>query len=219
MKVTTDACIQGAWTPLPLHAVRTLDIGAGTGLLSLMLAQRDNGAQIIDAVELDEQAAMQAAENAAATPWAKRINVVQGDIMSIDLPYKYDLIVTNPPFFINSLLGPAQDRNTARHTSSLSYLQLLQAAGHYIAPGGYLCVLLPYNEYQHWVRLADGLGWHACRTLYVTHRPEAPVKRVIGLFSREKTVIPMEERLTIKGMDGEYTTAFKHLLAPYYLHL
>jgi tRNA1Val (adenine37-N6)-methyltransferase len=119
MKVTTDACIQGAWTPVQKDEVRILDIGAGTGLLSLMLAQKAPNA-IVDAVELNEQAATQAGQNFAGSPWADRLNVICSDIQGYRATHKYDLIISNPPFFNNSLKGPEASRNNARHTTALT---------------------------------------------------------------------------------------------------
>src|SRR5205085_2984467 len=106
MKVSTDACIQGAWTPIEPFVKNVLDIGTGTGLLSLMVAQRNNHI-LIDAIELDENAAQQATENIHASPWGDRINIVNGDIRNYTFNRQYDLIICNPPFFQNSLLGDA----------------------------------------------------------------------------------------------------------------
>src|SRR5262245_25570320 len=104
MKVSTDACIQGAWTPIEENVRNVLDIGTGTGLLSLMLAQRKPGIRI-EAIEIEEQAYKQAAENVAYSPWAEQIHVIPGDVRNDSLNRKFDLIVCNPPFFQNSLLG------------------------------------------------------------------------------------------------------------------
>ncbi|MGN6568280.1 MAG: tRNA1(Val) (adenine(37)-N6)-methyltransferase, partial [Flavipsychrobacter sp.] len=124
MKVSTDACIQGAWTPIHDHVRHVLDIGTGTGLLSLMLAQRDPRMHI-DAVELDEQAATQAKENIVSSPFSERIDIIHGDAKEYQANQQYDLIICNPPFFQNSLLGDNSKRNTARHTLSFSYEDLL----------------------------------------------------------------------------------------------
>ena len=101
MKVSTDACILGAWAPLPASG-SVLDVGAGTGLLSLMIAQREESLQI-DGLEIDDDAAKQATENVAASPWADRVSILNADARSFHPSHRYDLIISNPPFFINSL--------------------------------------------------------------------------------------------------------------------
>eukprot|EP01136_Pigoraptor_vietnamica_P012822 Opistho-1_new@53158 len=98
MKVSTDACIQGAWTPIANDVVHVLDIGTGTGLLSLMLAQRNSNIHI-DAIELDADAARQAQENISASPWADRVDVMQGDVTAYQFAKQYDMVICNPPFF------------------------------------------------------------------------------------------------------------------------
>lgn len=218
MKITTDACLQGAWTPLPTAAATVLDIGTGTGLLALMLAQR-NPAMHIDAIELDAEAAMQAAENAAASPWANRITVLQGDVSAYAFTKKYDVVITNPPFFNSSLLGPDARRNSARHTHSLSYPALLQAVDGCLAPGGYLSILLPVAEFAIWQQHCAANGWYNVGQLHICHRPGAAAKRIIGLFSRQDTPIASSEELTIYNTDGAYSADFSRLLGPYYLAL
>src|SRR5688500_11779251 len=110
MKVSTDACIQGAWTPIADNVKDVLDIGAGTGLLSLMLAQRNYDIRI-DAVELDVEAAQQAKENVASSPWKDRVEVIQADVTQHSFTKLYDMVICNPPFFNNSLLGDTDTRN------------------------------------------------------------------------------------------------------------
>jgi tRNA1Val (adenine37-N6)-methyltransferase len=124
MKVSTDACIQGAWTPVPHGACRILDAGAGTGLLSLMLAQRAPEV-MIDALEIDEAAAIQAGENISASAFADRIHIHHQDVRSFQPEDQYDLIICNPPFFINSLNSPEAARNLARHNHTLQQKDLL----------------------------------------------------------------------------------------------
>ncbi len=216
MKVTTDACIQGAWTPLMPEVKRVLDIGAGTGLLSLMLAQR-NGDITVEAVEFDKPAAMQAAENINASPWKDRVKVIDRDIRDHIAGSKYDLIITNPPFFNNSLLGDKKSRNTARHTLSLTYTELLKSISVNLNEDGYFSILLPNTEYIQWKELV-GSSFYEVGRLSVSHTADAPVKRVVGLFARKDTIIT-NEQLVIKGGDNNYTRAFIDLLSPFYLDL
>ena len=216
MKVTTDACIQGAWTTVAAGVKRVLDIGAGTGLLSLMLAQRDSHI-LIDAIEFDKAAADQARDNVAASPWKERISVIESDVRSYVFSHKYDLIISNPPFFNNSLLSDKDAKNMARHTLSLSYSELLSVMEDNLATNGYVSVILPFTEYQGWRELALQNGWFESGKLSISHISNGQIKRVVGLFSRQKTAVAPDEILSIRGHSNNYTQAFIDLLSPYYL--
>ncbi len=218
MKVTTDACIQGAWTPAQPGIERILDIGAGTGLLSLMLAQRTQDG-IIDAIEYDSHAAKQAVENVVASPWRNRINVIEGDVCQHVFRHKYDLIVTNPPFFNNSLLSDKAEKNNARHTVSLSYEELFRVINENLADDGYASVLLPFPEYLQWKVLLDDANYFEVDRLHVRHTAHSAVKRVVSICNKRQTAESSETTLTIKGDDNKYTPEFTQLLAPFYLDL
>ena len=217
MKVTTDACIQGAWTPLLPHVKRVLDAGAGTGLLSLMLAQR-SGNIVIDGIESDKAAAAQALENVRASPWAGRINVLEGDAREYGYPNKYDLIISNPPFFNNSLLSDADNKNKARHTLSLSYKDLLSILDENLSYNGYASIMLPVPEYRLWKELVSQNGWFEIGRLSVSHRPGASIKRVVGLFSKTEQLWG-DHLLVINSQPNKYSAEFIDLLAPFYLDL
>jgi tRNA1Val (adenine37-N6)-methyltransferase len=217
MKVSTDACIQGGWTPIEEHVKRVLDIGTGTGLLSLMLAQRNKDI-IIDAIELDEHASRQAEENIANSLWAERINVVQADVRDYVFSEKYDLIICNPPFFRNSLLGDSEERNNARHALTLSYEDILRVFENVLSKTGYASVLLPIAEYEIWKVLLRKRGWFIAEELFVQPRENMNVNRVVGLCSRgAKDVV--QEKLVIYEEGNKYTVAAARLLSPFYLNL
>ncbi len=218
MKVTTDACIQGAWTPVPKEAKQILDIGAGTGLLSLMLAQKTPSA-IIDAVELDEKAAMQARKNFVDSPWADHLNVICSDIQGYTAEHKYDLIISNPPFFNHSLKGPEEARNNARHTTTLTYEDLFKSIDANLNTGGLASVLLPRPESDLWEKLVEKNGWHIHNSLHVKDNDNAIVKRIVFLLGRHSPDKRQTQQLVIKQSDGSYTEPFKQLLRPYYLKL
>ncbi len=217
MKVSTDACILGAWTPIEAHVNRVLDAGAGTGLLSLMLAQRSEGI-MIDGIELDENAAMQAKGNVAASAWAERINIVQADIRNYVFHEKYDLIICNPPFFINSLLGDREERNNARHTLTLSYEDILALFEKALSEDGYASVLLPSPEYEVWKTLLSRNGWFINRVLLIKPRENMKANRVVSLCSRKASNV-LEEELIIYKETNRYTKAATQLLSPFYLNL
>ena len=218
MKVTTDACILGAWTPIRNDVRRVLDIGAGTGLLSLMLAQRMPGITV-DAIELDEEAAAQARLNMDASPWQDSMHVVQADATGYTATAKYDLIISNPPFFNNSLLGDDAQKNNARHTLMLSYDELFDAIDRNLSPTGYASILLPYTEYLLWQQLLLKRGWHESMTLMVVHRPGGIVKRVVCVFGRNAVAAVAAEQLVIQDDSTTYSAAFTDLLRPFYLNL
>ena len=218
MKVTTDACIQGAWTPVLPHVKRVLDIGAGTGLLSLMLAQRKDDIAI-DAIEIDKDAARQAKENAAASSWKDRVNVIDGDVRNYPFPDKYDLIVANPPFFNNSLLSNGAAKGIARHTLHLSFSQLLDAVSGNLAADGYVSILLPDAENRVWKGLAQQAGFFEVDRLMVRHTEHAPVKRVVSIFSKNEPSFVGEQELCIMDAGQRYSETFIGLLSPFYLDL
>lgn len=228
MKVSTDACILGAAVDLT-GATRLLDVGTGTGLLALMAAQRHPTAAI-EAVELDEAAAAQAAANAVASPWAGRIRVRAlslaqyaatrpAPLAGADLRFSH--VVCNPPFFRQSLRAPDAARATARHEGggALTFGELAGFAADFLAPDGHLTVLLPPPEMQQFRAEAAGRGLHLQARLAVRHRPGGRVTRHIGRFGRS-TVGVVETELLIHDAAGpEYSAAFRALLAGFYLAL
>ena len=217
MKVSTDACIQGAWTPVAKGVRNVLDIGTGTGLLSLMLAQRNNDIYI-DAIELDETAAMQARENMEASPWRGRIKVFQGDVRIFPFDKQYDMVICNPPFFNNSLLGDSEERNNARHTLSLAYEDLLDVLSKVLMPEGYASILLPYAEHQQWEMLLEKNGWGINRKLLVQPRSGSLPNRVVSICTKDSQQAVTEGLIIYEGQH-EYTAEAKELLKAFYLRL
>ncbi len=143
MKVGTDGVLLGAWTPI-VDAQRILDVGTGTGLIALMLAQRSNAR--IDAVEIDKLASEEAEFNFAQSPWNDRLNVFNTNFqVFVNLPFvPYDLIVSNPPFFINSLKTKCAALSVARHDEMLSFDQLITGAKRLLSNTGRFCVIIPF---------------------------------------------------------------------------
>ena len=217
MKVSTDACIQGAWTSIPAMANDVLDIGCGTGLLSLMLAQRNEVIQI-DAVEIDAAAAVQATSNVAASPWKERIKVYEADINSFETVKQYDLIICNPPFFTNSLLGDDEARNKVRHTISFTYAHLVNVIKKCLKENGVASVLLPYSEQTKWEQLVIANGMYISKKLQIQPRNDLKANRVISIVTL-KPVKAQNETLIIYNDDKSYTEDFIDLLRPYYLYL
>lgn len=218
MKVTTDACIQGAWTPVGQHVRRVLDIGTGTGLLSLMLAQRLPQAHI-EGVEVEAAAAQQATENVSDSPWHDRIRVVQLDIAEHAPDYTYDLIICNPPFFTNSLLNPDTNKSLARHDNSMSKQMLVASVLRLLSVEGHFSILLPTQEHKLFAEIAAEQGLKCVATLEVRHRPNASVKRIISIWNKDASSTVSSEVLTIQNDDGSYTEQFRELLKAFYLNI
>ncbi len=218
MKVCTDACIQGAFTAAQLsssHPARILDIGTGTGLLSLMLAQQTTSG--IDAVELDPSAAVQAAANFAASPWSKRLRLTESNISHYESPEPYDFIISNPPFFQRDLRGPDARRTAAMHTTTLNYETLLSAICRLLRKDGQFSVLLPFEAFTEFNQLAKAGGYSLLARLNVRQTPAHAPFRSIGIFGQG--VQQPDAELIIHNAERQYTQAFIDLLHPYYLHL
>lgn len=219
MKVSTDACIQGAWTPVPTGAKQVLDIGTGTGLLSLMLVQRYKDIQI-DAIELDEYAAAEAKDNVLNAPWSDRINVCHADVNTYEYTYQYDYVICNPPFFNNSLLGPTQTRNQARHTVTLTFESLIRLLKQVLKPDGEASILLPIEAVDYWQSLLHGSGGYVSNILEIRPKATSKVNRMV-LVCRfdDSQKDSKKEQLVIYNEDRTYTEAFAKLLSPFYLKL
>jgi len=217
MKVTTDACVFGSWVPVPSGDV--LDIGTGTGLLSLMIVQRSEC--IIDAVELDEESYLQASENVQQSSWSDRIKVIHADVRKFPPDRRYDLIICNPPFFRNHLKSPSSaERNKARHADDLSHEELIGIAIQLLNyPEGRLAVLLPEFNAAEMILLAAGVKLFPEATLTIVDRQGLPAisKALVFSFHGGKPV--KDETLIIKNKQGNYTSDFISLLKDFYLHL
>lgn len=221
MKVCTDACLQGAFTARYLaghgYAVkRILDIGTGTGLLSLMLAQSHPAE--ITAVELDPGAVLQARENFAASPWKERLTVQEADIRALPAAEAFDFIITNPPFYESALKSGNQQKDKAMHATSLGYGELISAIERHLKPGASFSVLLPYAEFQEFSALAAEKGFRLHRLLEVRQSVNHGYFRAVGIFSSAGSE-PVITEMAIRDEQQQYTAAFIDLLKPYYLKL
>jgi tRNA1Val (adenine37-N6)-methyltransferase len=213
MKVTTDACILGAYTDV-YNAKRILDIGTGTGLLALMLAQRSEAQ--IESVEIDEISYNQAAENVENSIFKDKIKIYHSDIQSFISENKYDLIISNPPFFQNHLKAETLARNNALHTDTLSFEDLLSSVVRLLSPNGTFVVLLPAYQSSVLELMANDLELFANKKLNIHHREGSKILRIITTFGFSKTETIVEE-LIIKNSDESYTTDFQEIMKDYYL--
>ena len=214
MKVGTDGVLLGAWFPLE-PGMSVLDVGTGTGLIAIMAAQREAGK--VTAVEIEPDAAVQAAENVSHSEWAGRIEVLNSDIALFTAEYGFDRIVCNPPYFRDSLRCPDVGRNAARHNDSLSYETLARCSAKLLAPDGLLCLVLPYDSVDVFVKCAAVEGLFMCRrTDVVTAQGKVP-KRSLVAFGKQ-SVILQTDVLTICGLDGKETQEYIDIVREFYLN-
>jgi tRNA1Val (adenine37-N6)-methyltransferase len=217
MKVNTDGVLLGAWTPVE-QSGRALDVGAGTGVIALMLAQR-NPRLLIDAVEIDEASVRQAAANVQQSPWSARIQVVHMSFQQFAqaAACRYQLIVSNPPYFVNALPPADEKRLVTRHAATLPYAALLDGAATLLAPGGRLSLILPCVEGELFVAQAAGKGFYCTQKTTVYAVAGKPPKRLLLLFAREPAPL-QESSLVIHLPHGAgYTPDYKALTGAFYL--
>jgi len=218
MKVGTDGVILGAWASTGDGDERLLDIGTGTGLLALMMAQRCPLSQI-DAVEIDGASADQAARNFQDSPWSSRLNIFHTSIQRFTETgrCKYGRIICNPPYFIDSLKSPDESRTTARHAVSLTHGELITAVKSLLAPKGIFSVIFPYAEANIFIAEA-AMGRLYCRKkLNVIPLPGAKVKRVCAEFSFAHDAVEESNLVIENGVRHEYTEEYKALTRDFYL--
>lgn len=219
MKVCTDACIFGAIIDANA-ANKILDIGTGTGLLSLMVAQKSN-AKII-AIEIDNEAASQAQENIKNSLWASDIQVFNQSIQSFAKEYKgkFDLIVSNPPFFMNNLKSSQSAKNKAKHDDSLKLEELALCVNQLLTENGFLWVLLPEYEMSILEKLLKNHSFNCIKKYILKNRQnEEQNFRIVASFSKVYASKIIEDTIVIYENDMGYTPELKMLLKEYYLYL
>lgn len=215
MKVCTDACILGASTDVE-NVNTILDIGTGTGLLSLMLAQRTNAQ--IDAVEIDEDAYQQAVMNVKESRFSEKIEVYHQRIQDFTTTETYDLIISNPPFYQQSLKSSDVKANKALHAVELSLDELIDSVLRLLSINGKFVVLLPPFEIEKLIRIAQKKGLYLSKKMLIRHDESKPIFRVIATFLTQKVHNLEEKTLIIHKEDGKtYSDEFRALLKDYYL--
>lgn len=216
MKVGTDGVLLGAWVN-PLSADSILDIGTGTGLLALMLAQKSSA--FIDAIDIDRDSCSQATENVLLSPWSDKIKVVNCPLQDFRPGKRYDLIVSNPPYFIDSFAASDEARNIARSASaSLSFEQLVDAVVRLLSSSGRFCVILPSKEGVFFRELAEQSGLFCNHITHVKTKMSKPEKRVLMEFGRSGEELLEDELIIHEEKDDRvYTDQYKLLTHDYYM--
>ncbi|WP_445612289.1 tRNA1(Val) (adenine(37)-N6)-methyltransferase [Hafnia alvei] len=218
MKVGTDSILLGAWADVSDITGKILDIGSGSGLLALMLAQRTTDSVQIDAVELDDNAALQATDNFAQSPWADRIALHHCALQSFtaQTPSRYDLIITNPPYYQPGIECRNESRGTARYTSELSHQTLLKHARTLASDKGKMAVVLPCDISVDFIQLAAREGWFLLQHTEVTEFANRAPHRALMLFGVEPAS-PQSDRLVIRDESKAYSDDFRELTKAFYL--
>ena len=216
MKVNTDGVLLGAAVCLSGQEKRILDIGTGTGVIALMLAQRTESAEVTG-LEIDHDSFEEALGNFRNSPWKERLEAVEGDLREYIPACRYDLVVSNPPYYDNSLKNPDERVSVARHNVSLHYSDIFHFCDEYLESTGKISLVLPSSEEKSLMRSAGSFGFFPERILRIRSSEKKTVSRIISVFSRERRS-PEESLLTIME-GGKYSEEYKSLTGDFYLLL
>jgi len=220
MKVGTDGVLLGAWAPLEHNPYSILDIGAGTGLISLMLAQRSNAEQV-DALEIDEDAYEQCVDNFENSPWGDRLFCYHAGLDEfMDEPEdEYDLIVANPPFYTEDYKSGNMKRAIARFTDSLPFEDLVEAASVLLSDEGIFAVIIPYKEEKRFIGLAKENELYPIKITRVKGTPDSEIKRSLLAFSRNENATATIDDLVIETARHQYTEEYISITKDFYLKM
>ena len=220
MKIGTDGVLLGAWSPIPDNCYSVLDIGTGTGIIALMIAQRSNANQI-DALEIDESAYEQATENFENAPWSDRLFCFHAGLDElIDEPEdEYDLIISNPPFYTENFKTENDQRDLARFEDAMPFEMLVEAADLLLSENGIFSVIIPFKEEEYFIDLAKEFELFPIKLTRVKGKPTSEIKRSLLAFQRfESNEIEIDE-LTIETERHIYTEEYIALTRDFYLKM
>lgn len=217
MKIGTDGCLLGAWAHVE-HASKILDIGTGSGLIAIMLAQRSNAQ--IDAVEYDTDAYKQAVQNFNQSPWDKRLQVFHSSIQEYtkNCSKKYDVIVCCPPYFLNSMKASDKKRRLARHTDTLTFEELITCSIRLIEPDGKFCSIIPCIHEELFCNIALVEGYYTTAKTHVETIAGADPLRVLLKMQRKKTTCKTERIPILDAIGKSYTQEYVELTKDFYIN-
>jgi tRNA1Val (adenine37-N6)-methyltransferase len=221
IKVCTDSCLFGAWTAQfildnELKSSFVLDIGAGTGLLSLMLAQKLEGNYT--AIEIDSACAAQAKDNIDQSKWKHQIQIIHTDVLQYESNCKFDFIISNPPFFENDLRSDSGAKNAAKHDTTLTFKDLVVVVERNLLAGGVFAILLPFRRTDEFINIANERGLRLNQITRVRQTPKHEFFRSMLIFSFVASAL-VEDEIIVKETDGNYSSRFTSFLKDYYLYL
>lgn len=216
MKVGTDGVLLGAWAGIK-QPINILDIGTGTGLIALMLAQRFPNSRI-DAIDISPAAFQQSADNFRNSPWNNRLRSHLSGLAEYQSSLKYDLIVSNPPYFAQSYRAKSAEREIARNADHLPLIDLFSKAAEMATECGELCLVLPFEPETETLTIATRCGWFLLKKTYVLPKPHSHPKRVLLNYGRKEAILTESDVLTIENENRhEYTVQYIQLTEAFYL--
>lgn len=216
MKVGTDAVLLGAWADVT-KAKNILDIGCGSGLITIMAAQR-NPTATLTGIEIETNAAGQAQENSEASPYADRIEIICSDIRHYQPARRFDCILSNPPFFEEKLLPPDKTRSTARHTAGLPFSELLKEAKRLLEPNGLFHVIIPYTSVNQFLAFSSLQEFSlTARTDVTTKKGKPPKRTLLCLYNNIAPVRTSFSQLELTDEQGRRSAAYQELTKDFYL--
>lgn len=220
MKIGTDGVLLGAWTPIENNPFSILDIGTGTGIIALMLAQRSHAEQI-DALEIDDDAYEQAVDNFENSPWGDRLFCFHAGLDEfVEEPEdEYDLIVSNPPFYTEDYKTENQQRDLARFSDALPFEDLIEAAALLLSENGIFSVIIPFKEEENFIAIAKEYDLHPFKITRVKGNPASEIKRSLLAFSRNESDTILKDELIIETGRHIYTPEYIELTKDFYLKM
>lgn len=216
MKIGTDGVLLGSWTPLSNNPQKILDVGTGTGVIALMLAQRSTNS-IIHAVEIDTESFLQARANFESSPWPDRLHIFRSSIQDYiqTAPTKYDLIVSNPPYFSNGTPSKYPEKNLVKHTNQLKHNELLDAVNQLLNDQGIFAIILPEQEGSQFIQESPNFGLYPFKITKVYPKKSKPSSRVLMLFRK----IDSDELILLNESDlrNDRSPEYEQLTRDFYL--
>lgn len=221
MKIGTDGVLLGAWASIENNPFAILDIGAGTGIIGLMLAQRSN-AEVIDAIEIDDEAYEQCVDNFELSSWGDRLFCYHASLDEFvnEIEDKYELIISNPPFYSETYKTDNKQRDIARFQDALPFNHLIESAAKLLTEDGKFAVIIPFKEETYFIELASKLKLYPNRILHVKGNPNSEIKRSLLEFSfRESEKEIIKNILIIETIRHQYTDDYINLTKDFYLKM